>query len=256
MNAHTPSSKDISLSKHQNIALSPTTLMIYYFAHLARSFMKMVEILSQILPSYDQDSDPYRQLFALYSESLLIVNEWNLDIGEKSFACVIPQACEFIEKLLNIVQENIEHLTDIELCELCKETEADIQLTILEGKLADFDRNNEDIDDAERTALAAELKAQVQILASCQVALKEWQAAIETLQNYVTELKNSRMYKLLYALAEKKIGKKKQDNDTLAPWQVVKTINDTKRKIDRTESLSAAEKRQRMRPAEKINFER
>ena len=52
--------------------------------------------------------------------------------------------------------------------------------------------------------------------------------------------------RILYALAEKI-----QDNGTLNQWQVVNTINETKRKIDRRESLSAADESDKMSAAEK-----
>ena len=56
------------------------------------------------------------------------------------------------------------------------------------------------------------------------------------------------MYETLHAFAEKY----NQGNGTLVHRQVVNAINETKRKIDRRESLSAADESERMSAAEKL----
>ena len=141
----------------------------------------------------------------LSSQELIKVNAWILTIGKQSFAHCITPVCNLIENVLNVIQESIVHLTDIQLCEQCDATEATIELKILEGKLADFDRNNDSIsedgkladfdrnddsisEDGKRTAVADELEAQLQILTASQVGVSELQSAIDTLQNYITEL--------------------------------------------------------------------
>ena len=116
-------SKEPKKRKYQNNHLSPVSLMMYFFVEFAGNLALMIASLPS--SSY-HNTDRYRKLAALYSEVLLTVNGWNLDIGEKSFACCITPACDFIEILLNIVQENIKHFTDIQLCELCDETETKI----------------------------------------------------------------------------------------------------------------------------------
>ena len=198
--------------KHQNYELFPTTLMCYYFADFARSLMMMLEHL----PSYDDDCAPYRKLAALYADVSITVNNWILDIGEGPFAHCISPVCSFIENILNVIHENIVYHTDIQICEHCDEAEAEIQLKILEGKRADFDRYNDSNSEhagSTALALAAELKAQEHILTSSPVGLRESQAAIETLRNYVTKLKILRWTEFCIPLQ-----KKKQDNDTLRQW--------------------------------------
>lgn len=98
--------------------------MIYYYAGFARSFMLMVENLPS--STYD-DSAPYRKLAALYSEVLIKVNDWIFTIEKQSFALCITPVCNFIENLLTVIHENIEYLTDIQLCEHCDGAKADIQ---------------------------------------------------------------------------------------------------------------------------------
>ena len=92
------------------------------------------------------------------------VNDWILTIEKQSFAHCITPVCNFIENVLNVIQENIVNLTDKQICEHCDGIEATWKLQILEVKLADLDRNNDsNSEDGERDAVADEVAASVKV---------------------------------------------------------------------------------------------
>ena len=170
--------------------------MMYFFVDFARNFELMIANLTS---SPYHNNLRYRKLAALSRRASNKANDWIVEIGTHSFDSCIKPALDFIENILNVIQDSLAYLTDIQILNYCDQTEATIELKRLEDKQAVFDG-----EDAEKITLTNDLEAHLQIFTASQPGVEELHEPIETLQNYMTELKNSAMYEILHALAESK----------------------------------------------------